>query len=67
MAHRGTGCGLTLACGRVASLSSPFTATYSDMTTSVQVWIMFGIYALIAVVAGILHFEPQRYTVEGEA
>lgn len=65
-AHRGTGCGLTLACGRIASLASPFIATYSDVTTTVPIWIVLGLYALIAVVAAVLPFEPQRYTSEGE-
>ncbi|KAH7405625.1 sugar transporter [Phaeosphaeria sp. MPI-PUGE-AT-0046c] len=60
-AHRGTGCGLTLALGRVASLSSPFIATFSDLNTSAPIWVCLGLYVVIAITAVSLPYEPKRF------
>ncbi|KAL6702384.1 hypothetical protein ACN47E_002350 [Coniothyrium glycines] len=65
-AHRGTGCGLTLALGRIASLSSPFIATYSDLNSSAPIWVCFGLYFLIAGVALVLPYEPKHFSVEDD-
>lgn len=61
-ANRGTGAGLALGLGRIASLSSPFIATFGDLTSGVPIWVLVGIYGLIALVACILPFEPQKFT-----
>ncbi|KAI0170360.1 sugar transporter [Pestalotiopsis sp. NC0098] len=63
-AYRGTGCGLTLAFGRIASLSAPFIATYGDLSTSVPIWVLVGVYGLIAIVAACLPFEPKHFKEE---
>lgn len=63
-AIRGTGAGFVVACGRVASLSSPFIATFADLTSSVPIWVCLGIYVLIACIALVLPFEPRNF--EGE-
>lgn len=59
-AHRGTGCGLTLALARLASLSSPFIATYADLDTSAPIWVCLGLYVFIAATALCLPFEPKH-------
>lgn len=60
-AARGTGCGISLACGRIASLSSPFIAAYGDLSSSVPLWVLVGVYGLIAAVALSLPFESQSF------
>lgn len=65
-AHRGTGCGLVLVAGRIASLSSPFIATYTDLTTSVPIWICLGLYVAIAIIAVSLPFEPRHMAEEDQ-
>ncbi|KAE8361094.1 major facilitator superfamily domain-containing protein [Aspergillus caelatus] len=57
-AYRGIGCGLTLACGRIASLSAPFIATFGDVTTSVPIWVCCAFFVVIGVVSLVLPFEP---------
>ncbi|KAE8163824.1 major facilitator superfamily domain-containing protein [Aspergillus tamarii] len=57
-AYRGIGCGLTLACGRIASLSAPFIATFGDVTTSVPIWVCCAFFAVIGIVSLVLPFEP---------
>lgn len=61
-AHRGTGCGLTLAAGRLASLSSPFIATYADLNTSAPIWVCLALYVTIACIAVILPYEPKNFS-----
>lgn len=61
-ANRSTGAGLALGLGRIASLSSPLIATFGDLTSGVPIWVLVGIYGLIALVACILPFEPQKFT-----
>ncbi|KAE8140037.1 major facilitator superfamily domain-containing protein [Aspergillus pseudotamarii] len=57
-AYRGIGCGLTLACGRIASLSAPFIATFGDVTTSVPIWVCCAFFVVIGFVSLALPFEP---------
>ncbi|KAF7620793.1 putative sugar transporter [Aspergillus flavus] len=57
-AYRGIGCGLTLACGRIASLSAPFIATFGDVTTSVPIWVCCAFFGVIGIVSLVLPFEP---------
>lgn len=54
---RGLGCGLLLACGRLSSLSSPFIATFADVTTSAPIWVSVGCYLAIGVLALMLPIE----------
>ncbi|OAL43411.1 sugar transporter [Pyrenochaeta sp. DS3sAY3a] len=63
-AHRGSGCGLTLALGRIASLSSPFIATFSDLNTSAPIWVCLGLYVVIAITALCLPYEPKHFSEE---
>lgn len=56
---RGLGCGLTLACGRVASLSSPFIATFGDVYSSVPIYVCCGLFVAIGFISLLLPFEPQ--------
>jgi len=57
--YRGIGCGLTLACGRIASLSAPFIATWGDVYSSVPIFICCGLFVVIGVVALAFPFEPR--------
>jgi hypothetical protein len=66
VAHRGTGCGVTLAVGRIASLSSPFIATFADLKTSAPIWVCLGLYVVIATVALFLPYEPKHMLAEDE-
>lgn len=59
---RGTGCGIAFASGRLASLSAPFIATFGDLTTSVPLWIVVGLYGFIGLVALALPLEPETCT-----
>ncbi len=63
-AHRGTGSGLAMACGRVAFLASPFIGTFADLKTAVPMWICVGLYIAIAAVALLLPFEPRHFREE---
>lgn len=62
---RATGCGTAVAAGRIASLSSPFIATFANLNTPVPIWVCFGLYIVIAMVALILPFEPRHFN-EGQ-
>jgi hypothetical protein len=42
--HRGVGCGLLMACGRLVSISAPFIATFGDVTSGVQFWVSCAMY-----------------------
>ncbi|KIW91693.1 uncharacterized protein Z519_07661 [Cladophialophora bantiana CBS 173.52] len=61
LSHRGTGCGLAMACGRLASISSPLIATYADTSTSAPIWVCCALYFAMAAVALTLPFEPEHY------
>ncbi|KAF4465711.1 sugar transporter [Fusarium albosuccineum] len=63
-AFRGTGCGVALAFGRIASLSSPFIAAFGDLTTTTPIWVLVGLYGVIAAVAACLPFEPKHFSEE---
>lgn len=56
--HRAIGCGLTLACGRVASLTAPFIATWGNVYTSVPIFVCCGLFVVIGIVSLVLPFEP---------
>ncbi|KAH8702349.1 major facilitator superfamily domain-containing protein [Talaromyces proteolyticus] len=58
--HRAIACGLLLACGRLTSLSSPFIATYVDVTSPVPLWISCAFYVAIGIIALALPFEPSK-------
>ncbi|PLB53076.1 sugar transporter [Aspergillus steynii IBT 23096] len=60
-ASRGTGCGTAVAFGRLASLASPFVATFADTATSVPIWVCLGLYVFSGVVALGLPFEPRHF------
>ncbi|KAL4767244.1 major facilitator superfamily domain-containing protein [Aspergillus nidulans var. acristatus] len=42
--HRGVGCGLLMACGRLVSIFAPFIATFGDVTLGVQFWVSCAMY-----------------------
>ncbi|KAL3434039.1 major facilitator superfamily domain-containing protein [Aspergillus tetrazonus] len=42
--HRGVGCGLLMACGRLVSISAPFIATFGDVTSGVPLWVSCAMY-----------------------
>ncbi|KAL2816972.1 major facilitator superfamily domain-containing protein [Aspergillus granulosus] len=42
--HRGIGCGMLMACGRLVSISAPFIATFGDVTSGVPLWISTAMY-----------------------
>ncbi|CEJ91097.1 hypothetical protein VHEMI06834 [[Torrubiella] hemipterigena] len=65
-AHRSTGCGLTLEEGRIASLSSPFIATFANLNMGTPIWVCLGLYVVIAAVALSLPFEPKRFSVDDQ-
>ncbi|KAJ6098915.1 sugar transporter [Penicillium canescens] len=59
--YRATGCGLALACGRVASLSAPFIATWGNVYTSVPIFVCCGLFVAMGVVSLVLPFEPRNF------
>ncbi|KAE8153359.1 major facilitator superfamily domain-containing protein [Aspergillus avenaceus] len=61
-AHRGTGCGLAMACGRTASLACPFIATFTDLKTSIPIWVCVGLYAVMACLSLLLPYEPKEFS-----
>jgi len=61
ISHRGTGCGISLAAGRLASISSPIIATYANTKTSAPIWVCCALYFAMALVALVLPFEPGHY------
>lgn len=63
--YRAIGCGLTLASGRVASLTSPFIATWGDVSSSVPIFVCCGLFVAIGIVSLILPFEPQDVDMGG--
>ncbi|KAJ3512678.1 hypothetical protein NM208_g15290 [Fusarium decemcellulare] len=63
-AFRGTGCGVALAFGRIASLSSTFIAAFGDLTTTTPIWVLVGLYGVIAAVAACPPFEPKHFSEE---
>lgn len=46
--HRGVGCGMLMACGRLVSISAPFIATFGDVTSGVPLWVSCALYVAIA-------------------
>lgn len=62
--YRGFGCGLTLAFGRVASLASPFIATWGNVYSSVPVFVCCGLFVVIGMVSLCLPFEPMDVETE---
>ncbi|KAL3710994.1 hypothetical protein TMatcc_004791 [Talaromyces marneffei ATCC 18224] len=57
--HRGTACGLLLSCGRAASLSAPFIATYGKVDSPVPLFVSCGLYVAIGVAGLLLPLEPS--------
>lgn len=57
---RATGSGLNLASGRLGSLAAPLIATYTDVGTSVPIWICLGLYIFIGILALLLPFKPSN-------
>lgn len=62
--YRGVGCGLTLAFGRVASLTSPFIATWGNVYSSVPIFVCCGLFVVIGMVSLSLPFEPMNVDTE---
>ncbi|KAF2148108.1 putative sugar transporter [Myriangium duriaei CBS 260.36] len=58
---RATGAGLLMACGRLASMFTPFIATYADVTSSVPIWVACGIFVAMGCVAAALPFDPIHW------
>ncbi|KAL4805427.1 major facilitator superfamily domain-containing protein [Aspergillus unguis] len=42
--HRGIGCGMLMACGRLVSVSAPFIATFGDLSSGVPLWVSCAMY-----------------------
>ncbi|KAL4884968.1 major facilitator superfamily domain-containing protein [Aspergillus karnatakaensis] len=56
--HRGVGCGMLMACGRLVSISAPFIATFGDVTSGVPLWVSCAMYVgmgLLGVVLPRIH------------
>lgn len=63
--HRGTGCGMTLAFGRLASVASPLVATFGNNATSVPIWVCCALYVVIGIVAATLPYRPNDLSRKG--
>ncbi|KEF51730.1 uncharacterized protein A1O9_12067 [Exophiala aquamarina CBS 119918] len=61
LSNRGTGCGMAVAFGRLASITSPLVAIYGNTSTSAPLWVCCGLYFAMAAVALFLPFEPEHY------
>ncbi|KAK7402685.1 hypothetical protein QQX98_011548 [Neonectria punicea] len=59
--HRGLGTGLLMALGRVSSLSAPFIATFSDVTSSAPIWVSCGCYIVIGVISLALPVDTATF------
>ncbi|CAI0653665.1 unnamed protein product, partial [Colletotrichum noveboracense] len=59
--NRGLGNGLLMAVGRFASLSAPFIATYSDVTTSVPIWVACACFAAIGLIGLVLPVDTVPF------
>lgn len=46
-------------------MSAPVIAIYGDLNTPVPIWVLVGVYGLIALIAVLLPFEPKHFS-EGE-
>ncbi|KAL4937858.1 hypothetical protein BDV06DRAFT_232288 [Aspergillus oleicola] len=42
--HRGVGCGMLMACGRLISISAPFIATFGDVTSGTPLFVFCAMY-----------------------
>ncbi|KAK1637553.1 major facilitator superfamily domain-containing protein [Colletotrichum phormii] len=59
--NRGLGNGLLMAVGQFASLSSPFIATFADVSTPAPIWVACGCFAMIGVVGLVLPVDTIAY------
>lgn len=59
--HRGLGAGFLMAVGRMSSLSAPFIATFSDVTSSAPIWVSCGCYVAIGLVALALPVDTATF------
>ncbi|KAL3296033.1 synaptic vesicle transporter SV2 (major facilitator superfamily) [Colletotrichum asianum] len=59
--NRGLGNGLLMAVGRFASLSAPFIATYSDVTTSAPIWVACACFAAIGLIGLVLPVDTVPF------
>ncbi|KAF7556450.1 hypothetical protein G7Z17_g1442 [Cylindrodendrum hubeiense] len=59
--NRGLGVGLMMAVGRLSSLSAPFIATFSDVTSSAPIWVSCGCYIAIGLVALVLPVDTATF------
>ncbi|KAH8896209.1 putative sugar transporter [Thozetella sp. PMI_491] len=62
--NRGLGCGLLMACGRTASLSAPFIATFADVTTSAPIWVSCALYGAMGLLAFLLPSDTSDFAAE---
>lgn len=61
MENRGLGNGLLMAVGRLASLTAPFIATYSDVTTSAPIWVAGACFAAIGLIGLVLPVDTVPF------
>ncbi|KAH7126065.1 putative sugar transporter [Dactylonectria macrodidyma] len=59
--HRGLGAGFLMALGRLSSLSAPFIATFSDVTTPAPIWVSCGCYIAIGLIALVLPVDTATF------
>ncbi|KAL3426714.1 major facilitator superfamily transporter [Phlyctema vagabunda] len=57
-AHRATGNGVAVACNRTMGILSAVIGTVADSTTPVPIYICAALYAVMALIAALLPFEP---------
>ncbi|KAF3010373.1 hypothetical protein E8E14_010022 [Neopestalotiopsis sp. 37M] len=59
--NRGFGNGLLMACGRLASLTAPFIATFADVTSPVPLFVSCGMYVVMGIIGILLSFETSGF------
>ncbi|KXJ91655.1 putative sugar transporter [Microdochium bolleyi] len=59
--NRGLGCGLLMACGRLASLSAPFIATFADVTSSAPIFVSCALYVVMGLIALLLPIDTAGF------
>jgi hypothetical protein len=59
--NRGFGNGLLMACGRLASLTAPFIATFADVTSPVPLFVSCGMYVVMGIIGLLLPFETSGF------
>lgn len=52
---------MLMACGRLASLTAPFIATFADVTSPIPLSVLCGLYVVMGLVALLLPLEASTY------